>query len=225
MRKLETAKILLDIGAVMLNPVSPFKYASGLLSPVYIDCRMISSFPEERRLIMDYFVEYIDLFVGKNNIDVVVGSGPSGISLATYLSEKLRLPMAYIRESAKAHGKTNKVEGIIKEGQRALLVADIFSTENHVQESVRTLKELKTEIAEVLAIFSTSLNSVEKFLEGEKIVESGIGIDIEKDKAKKLLSKKEIKIDIDLKYGKCAWTVWTSDLSFDYIKINALYHN
>ncbi|MFC2145163.1 bifunctional ornithine acetyltransferase/N-acetylglutamate synthase [Actinomycetota bacterium] len=30
---------------------------------------------------------------------------------------------------------------------------------------------------------------------------------------------------VDLKDGKRSWTVWTSDLSFDYIKINALYHN
>ena len=63
------------------------------------------------------------------------------------------------------------------------------------------------------------------FFGGEKIVENGIGINIEKNKAKKLLAGKEIKITIDLKYGKGSWTVWTSDLSFDYIKINALYHN
>ncbi len=59
----------------------------------------------------------------------------------------------------------------------------------------------------------------------EKIVENGMGINIEKNKAKELLTEKEIRIAIDLKYGKGSWTVWTSDLSFDYIKINALYHS
>ncbi|MES0341996.1 MAG: bifunctional ornithine acetyltransferase/N-acetylglutamate synthase, partial [Candidatus Humimicrobiaceae bacterium] len=63
------------------------------------------------------------------------------------------------------------------------------------------------------------------FFGGEKIVENGIGINIGKNKAKKLLAGKEIKITVNLKYGKGSWTVWTSDLSFDYIKINALYHN
>ncbi len=62
-------------------------------------------------------------------------------------------------------------------------------------------------------------------LGGEKIVENGVGINIEKNKVKELLAEKEIMIAIDLKYGKGAWTVWTSDLSFDYIKINALYHS
>ena len=35
----------------------------------------------------------------------------------------------------------------------------------------------------------------------------------------------EIKISVDIKKGIGSWTVWTSDLSFDYVKINALYHN
>ncbi len=169
MRKLETAKILLDIGAVTLNPPNPYKYACGLLSPIYVDCRMISSFPKERRTILSYFVEYIDAFIGRNNVDLVVGSGPSGISLATYLSEKLRLPMAYVRESAKTHGKTNKIEGIVKENQRVLLIGDIFATENHIQNSVNTLKELKTNIVQVLAMFSLNLDTVERFLTQEGI--------------------------------------------------------
>jgi glutamate N-acetyltransferase/amino-acid N-acetyltransferase len=66
---------------------------------------------------------------------------------------------------------------------------------------------------------------IDIFLGEEKIVENGMGINIEKNKAKELLTEKEIRIAIDLKYGKGSWTVWTSDLSFDYIKINALYHS
>ena len=68
-------------------------------------------------------------------------------------------------------------------------------------------------------------NNIDMYLGGEKIVKNGVGVYIEKEKAKSLLVEKEIKIMVDLKYGKGSWTVWTSDLSFDYIKINALYHN
>ena len=41
--------------------------------------------------------------------------------------------------------------------------------------------------------------------------------------AKKILQNNEIKVNIDLKSGNKNWTVWTSDLSCDYIKINANY--
>jgi glutamate N-acetyltransferase/amino-acid N-acetyltransferase len=37
------------------------------------------------------------------------------------------------------------------------------------------------------------------------------------------LKKKEVKITVDLKSGKSNWTVYTSDLTPEYIKINAEY--
>jgi len=164
MHKADVARILLNIGAVTLNTVTPYKYASGLLSPIYVDCRMISSFPKERKLILDYFVEYIDSFIGRNNVDVVVGSGHSGISLATYISEKIKVRMAYIRAAAKDHGKENVVEGVVKQDDRVLLVCDLFGTEGHVEHSVEVLKNLNTHIACVLSIFDLNLNIVEKYL-------------------------------------------------------------
>ena len=47
----KTAKILLGIHAISLNPKKPFKYSSGMLSPVYTDCRLLMSYPKERILI------------------------------------------------------------------------------------------------------------------------------------------------------------------------------
>ena len=58
-----------------------------------------------------------------------------------------------------------------------------------------------------------------------KIVEKGAGLDKEMDRAEALLKNKKISFSVNLKNGKGCWTIWTSDLSFDYIKINALYHN
>ena len=39
----ETAKDLLDIGAIQLNVETPFIWASGLKSPIYCDNRKINS--------------------------------------------------------------------------------------------------------------------------------------------------------------------------------------
>jgi glutamate N-acetyltransferase / amino-acid N-acetyltransferase len=68
-------------------------------------------------------------------------------------------------------------------------------------------------------------DEVDIFVGGRMIVKNGTGLDVEKKAAKELLKPHHIKISIDLRNGKGSWTVWTSDLSFDYIKINALYHN
>lgn len=163
------AKILLKIGAVTLNTTTPFKYASGIFSPIYIDCRLISSFPRDRKIILNYFMEYINSNIGKEKFDIVVGSGHSGISLATFISEKLKLPMAYIRSSAKEHGKKNLIEGIVIKKQRVLLVSDIFGTEGHVENSVKVLKENGTKVIHVLSIFDLKLKNVPDFLKKRKV--------------------------------------------------------
>lgn len=43
------------------------------------------------------------------------------------------------------------------------------------------------------------------------------------ESVKKAFQKKEIKINVDLCIGDKNWTMWTCDLSYDYVKINASY--
>ncbi len=165
----DVAGILLDIGAVSLNAANPFKYASGMLSPIYTNCRVLISYPKERKIIVDSLIEFIDREIGRGNIDTIVGTASSGISLATYLGERMKLPIAYIRAAPKAHGKGKQVEGLIKPGSKALLVSDIISTEQDIPISVNVLKENNCRVVYCLAIFNNNLSIVDKFLDSEKI--------------------------------------------------------
>ena len=54
---LETAEILLNIGAINFNSSNPYKLASGILSPTYVDCRKIISEPKSRSKVIDFFQE------------------------------------------------------------------------------------------------------------------------------------------------------------------------
>ena len=48
----ETAKLLLQINAIKLQPQNPFTWASGWKSPIYCDNRIILSFPEIRNYVI-----------------------------------------------------------------------------------------------------------------------------------------------------------------------------
>ena len=138
MHEYKVSKLLFKIGAVKLKTNNPYKYATGIISPIFIDCRILNSYPEERKIVLEYFRNYIDQFIGRNNISLVVGSGHSGVSLTAYLAEKMRVPMAYIRTSSKGHGKGNQVEGIIRKGDKALIITDII---DDLQQDLGTLFE------------------------------------------------------------------------------------
>ena len=57
------------------------------------------------------------------------------------------------------------------------------------------------------------------------VFDNGKNINFNEDEAKDILSKREIKIYLDLKNGNSNWTVWTCDLSYDYVKINGSYRS
>jgi len=103
------AALLLNVGAVTIRVNPPFRYRSGMLSPVYTDNRLLCSYPPERRLITGYFAELLR----EQGIapDVLAGVSTAGIPHAAWLAERLDLPMVYVRGEAKDHGKGKRVEG------------------------------------------------------------------------------------------------------------------
>ena len=57
------------------------------------------------------------------------------------------------------------------------------------------------------------------------VYQKGVGLVFDETKAKQILAQKEILINIDLGDGKEAASVWTCDLSYDYVKINGSYRS
>lgn len=61
-------------------------------------------------------------------------------------------------------------------------------------------------------------------MQGAPVVRGGMDAGTPEEELVKLVSAKEVKIDLDLGAGDGAFTVWTCDLTYDYVKINADYH-
>lgn len=144
----KVAKILLDIKAISLNPNKPFRYSSGIFSPIYTDCRLLMSYPKERALIRDFYTKKI---LSEEKFDLVAGTATAGIPHAAWIADKLKLPMIYVRGKAKDHGKGNQIEGRIAKKQRAAVIEDLISTG---ESSVETAKAIRKEGGIVSHIFS-----------------------------------------------------------------------
>lgn len=58
-----------------------------------------------------------------------------------------------------------------------------------------------------------------------KVAENGMSADFSEERAKEILSAEEVVITVDLRSGFEKATVWTCDLTIDYVKINASYRS
>jgi orotate phosphoribosyltransferase-like protein len=99
---LTTARILLEIQAVNFRPDEPYTLTSGWKSPVYIDCRKIISYPRARTRICDLGVEKINRAIGFETIESIAGGETAGIPFAAWISDRMNLPMAYVRKKPRA---------------------------------------------------------------------------------------------------------------------------
>jgi len=69
-------------------------------------------------------------------------------------------------------------------------------------------------------------NKIDLFLDKAPIVKKGIGVGSRsEEKAGRILKKKSFKVTVDLHQGKSQFSVLTTDLSLDYVKINASYRS
>jgi orotate phosphoribosyltransferase len=62
--------------------------------------------------------------------------------------------MIYVRGKAKDHGKENLVEGIIEEGQKAIVIEDLVSTGESSINSVRAIQNAGGQVTHVFSIIT-----------------------------------------------------------------------
>ena len=153
------AKHLLDIEAVALRPNDYFTWTSGIKSPIYCDNRITMSYPKIRREIAAGMSKVIKEKFPE--VEVVAGTATAGIPHAAWVSEVLDLPMIYVRDSAKKHGKTNQIEGRLLEGQKVVIIEDLISTGLSSLKVAKALEEAGAKVLGVVAIFSYELKKAQ----------------------------------------------------------------
>ena len=124
---LRVAEMLLKSEAIEVYKDKPFVFVSGRISPVYIDCRRLLSYPDVRDEIVTELAKKAETEIGLGHIDVVAGGETAGIPYASFVSHAIKKPMIYIRKQPKGYGGTKQIEGILTAGQRVLLVEDLIT--------------------------------------------------------------------------------------------------
>ncbi|MBL0849162.1 MAG: orotate phosphoribosyltransferase [Candidatus Liberibacter ctenarytainae] len=147
------AKMLFEINAVNFSPKNPYRLASGIVSPVYIDCRKLISYARVRSTIMDFAATIVLRNIGFESIDIIAGGETAGIPFAAFLAERLSLPMIYIRKKLKKHGQKTQIEGHISKGNRILLIEDSITLGGSMLDFVKVIRDAGGIIHDGIGLF------------------------------------------------------------------------
>ncbi|AKU80013.1 orotate phosphoribosyltransferase [Spiroplasma turonicum] len=151
----DVANILLETKAIELNFENYFTWASGIKSPIYCDNRVLISYVEYRNKIVNYFIDSIKQ--NYQSVTLIAGVATSGITWASMISQKMNLPMIYVRPEPKDHGRNSQIEGRFFEKQNVIIIEDLISTGGSALKVCDLLRDSKLNVLGVCAIFSYDL--------------------------------------------------------------------
>jgi len=144
--------LLLKHNAFVINETNPFTWSSGMTMPFYCDNRVLLSFPESRKIIIDEFCQLINPHITKKT--AIVGIATAGIPWASFLAAHFQLPLTYIRPVPKNHGRAKTIEGELFPDQEILLIEDLISTGKSSAKAITLLQENGFKVKYLFAIFS-----------------------------------------------------------------------
>lgn len=166
------AEILLAAGAVSVNSGQPFRYASGLLSPIYTDNRLLISHPALWSEVIDGYADALAAVAARQAVDVLAGAATAGVPHAVRVAQATNFPMTFVDLSApnEADDRSGRAYGRLRAGDHVVMIEDLVTTGKSVFESVAALRERGASVDWCLAIFTYNPASI-----GEILGAQGLG--------------------------------------------------
>jgi orotate phosphoribosyltransferase len=153
----QLALTLYDIGAVRFGR---FELHSGKISPIYIDLRVLVSYPHALREVAKAYAAKL----GTLQFDLLAAYPYAGLPIGVAISLEMDRPLIYPRKTAKAYGTGKEVEGVWQVGQKAVLIEDLITSGKSVLEAMAALKAAGVLIQEAVVL-------IDRQQEGGKVLQ------------------------------------------------------
>lgn len=136
---------LFDIGAIQFGR---FRLHSGRESRIYIDLRVVVSYPHALRQVA---AAYRTVLEGLR-FDLLAATPLAGLPIGTAICLDMNVPLIYPRKTAKSYGTGKNVEGRWSIGQTAVVVDDLITSGDSILQTIATLKATGLRVTDAVVL-------------------------------------------------------------------------
>ena len=145
---------LLEAGCIKFGQ---FTLKSGMISPIYIDLRMLVSFPD---LLKEVASAYLPI-LGELAFDRLAGLPYAALPIATAISLQGSWALIYPRKEAKTYGTKAEIEGLYNDNERVVIVDDLATTGSSKLESIEKLASAGLKVKDIVVLIDRQSGAAE----------------------------------------------------------------
>jgi len=145
---------LADLEAIKFGS---FTLASGIVSPFYIDLRLLVSRPA---LLAQAATAYAALLAALP-CDRIAGVPYAALPIGTAVAIESDKPLIYMRKEAKTHGLGKVIEGVWQPGERVVIIEDLITSGGSIIQTAEQLRAAGLIVEDAIVLIDRQQGGVE----------------------------------------------------------------
>lgn len=157
----EIKSLILELYAIQVIKFGSFTLKSGHQTPIYIDLRLVMSYPA----ILKKIAGALSKLIAPLAFDVICGVPYAALPFATAVSLERDVPMVMRRKESKGYGTKKLIEGVFHKGQTCLIIEDVVTQGESILETVASLQAEGLDVEDAIVVINREQGGKEKLQE------------------------------------------------------------